>query len=88
MRVLFTRTENVPNAVTLGANTVLQANPTFDLTNNSVPIEDSTLLYDTPNLAVRRHNGYVEFLARKADSVYGYYTGSITLENATVNRVE
>ena len=39
---------------------------------------------------MRRHNGYVEFLARKtvAPSVYGYYTGTITLENATVDHVE
>ena len=53
-----------------------------------VATTDSALLYETPNLAVRRQNGYVEFLARNALSQYGYYTGTITLENATVNRVE
>lgn len=88
MKINFTRTETVPNSITLGASTVLPDNPTFDLTSSGAPVEDGTLLYDTPNMSVRRHNGYVEFLARKANAVYGYYTGSITLENATVDRVE
>ena len=30
----------------------------------------------------------MEFLARNALSQYGYYTGTVTLENATVDRTE
>lgn len=88
MKMNFTRNDNAPNAITLGASTVLTNNPSFDLVNNGAAITDSTLIYETPNLAVRRHSGYVEFLARNALSQYGYYTGTVTLENATVDRVE
>ncbi len=88
MTVNFTRNDNAPNAITLGSSTVLTNNPSFYLTSNGTAITDSALLYDTPNLAVRRHDGYVEFLARNSLAQYGYYTGTITLENAKVTRVE
>lgn len=88
MTVNFTRNDNAPNAITLGSSTVLTNNPSFYLSSNGTAITDNALLYDTPNLAVRRHDGYVEFLARNSLAQYGYYTGTITLENATVSRVE
>lgn len=88
MKVNFTRTENVPNSIILGSGTVLANNPTFDLTQIGTPIFDATLVDTTTHLAVRRQSGYVEFMARNPTATNAYYTGTITLENATVDRVE
>lgn len=88
MKVNFTRTENAPNSIILGSGTVLTNNPSFDLTSNGVATLDSTLLDNTTHFSIRRQNGYVEFMARNPTATNAYYTGTITLENATVDRVE
>jgi hypothetical protein len=88
MKVNFTRTENAPNSIILGSGTVLTNNPSFDLTSNGVATLDPTLLDNTTHFSVRRQNGYVEFMARNPTATNAYYTGTITLENATVDRVE
>ena len=83
---------NAWESLTLGkGKTTISDNQFFDIKNGTTSIDDGTIVgVGLENFAVSRHDGYIEFLAlgRRLPAYYGYYQGTITFENAQVDRVE